>query len=62
VVVGDDYQIDVVGAKKAGLRAIWFNPAGLPCPMAPPIHGDEVQLMADLLAAVERLSARSRSQ
>ncbi|MFO7899084.1 MAG: HAD family hydrolase [Planctomycetota bacterium] len=25
--VGDDFELDVVGAKAAGMRAIWFNPA-----------------------------------
>jgi len=26
--VGDSYEIDVVGAKKAGMQACWFNPTG----------------------------------
>lgn len=29
VMVGDDYIKDIVGAKLAGWKAIWFNPAGL---------------------------------
>lgn len=28
--VGDHYQDDIAGAQGAGLRAIWFNPAGVP--------------------------------
>jgi putative hydrolase of the HAD superfamily len=27
--VGDSYKADVLGAKKAGMRACWFNPGGL---------------------------------
>ena len=30
--VGDSYESDVVGAKKAGMRACWFNPDGLRLP------------------------------
>ncbi|KAG8747809.1 hypothetical protein FRC10_011254 [Ceratobasidium sp. 414] len=26
--VGDEYHADVVGAREAGLRSIWFRPAG----------------------------------
>ncbi|MCR4391849.1 MAG: HAD-IA family hydrolase [Candidatus Acetothermia bacterium] len=46
--VGDSYGSDVVGAKGAGLRAIWYNPAGMPCPFAHPIHDGEVQTLGDL--------------
>lgn len=28
VMVGDDYEADVCGAKAVGLRTIWFNPLG----------------------------------
>ena len=30
--VGDSYERDVLGAKKAGMRACWFNPRGLRLP------------------------------
>lgn len=30
--IGDHPQDDIAGAQAAGLRAIWFNPAGLPWP------------------------------
>lgn len=30
--VGDDPVQDVAGARRAGLRAVWFNPRGLPWP------------------------------
>ncbi len=32
VMVGDSWENDVVGAHAAGIRAIWFNPAGEPPP------------------------------
>ena len=32
VMVGDSWAADVVGARAAGIRAIWFNPAGTPAP------------------------------
>ncbi|MBC7264593.1 MAG: HAD family hydrolase [Chloroflexi bacterium] len=55
VVVGDDYQTDVIGAKEAGLRAIWFNPSGASCPLAHPLHDAEVRTMAELPTALENL-------
>lgn len=32
VMVGDSWQMDVVGARAAGIRAIWFNRLGVPSP------------------------------
>lgn len=32
VVVGDSWESDILGARRAGIRAIWFNPRGLPRP------------------------------
>lgn len=58
VVVGDDYQTDVVGAKKAGLKAIWFNPTVASYPLAHPLHDAEVRTMAELPTVLENLSAR----
>lgn len=34
VMVGDSWAADVEGARAAGIRAIWFNPAGAPVPDA----------------------------
>jgi len=53
--VGDDYRVDIVGAKAAGLRAIWFNPSAAPCPLLHPQHDAEVRTMAQLPAAVADL-------
>ncbi len=48
VMVGDSYFTDMVGAKVAGLRAVWFNPAGSPCPLVHPVHDAEIRVLADL--------------
>jgi HAD superfamily hydrolase (TIGR01549 family) len=32
VMIGDSWAADVEGARAAGVRAIWFNPLGLPAP------------------------------
>ena len=32
VMVGDSWAADVIGARGAGIRAIWFNPQHLPSP------------------------------
>jgi HAD superfamily hydrolase (TIGR01509 family) len=32
VMVGDSWEADVAGARAAGIRAIWFNPLGVPTP------------------------------
>lgn len=42
VMVGDSWRSDVLGAHQAGIRAIWLNRAGTPCP--------DPQLALELLA------------
>lgn len=32
VMVGDSWQVDVIGARNAGIRPVWFNRDGLPKP------------------------------
>ena len=32
VMVGDSWDADVVGARRCGIRAVWFNPLRLQCP------------------------------
>lgn len=29
LVIGDDYEVDIVGAMRAGIRQVWYNPKGL---------------------------------
>jgi HAD superfamily hydrolase (TIGR01509 family) len=31
IMVGDEYAVDVLGALRAGLRGVWFNPKDLTC-------------------------------
>lgn len=53
VMVGDDYRIDIVGAKNAGMLTIWFSEAGqeaqAPCADA------VINSMMDLVPAVKAL-------
>lgn len=32
VMIGDSWSADILGARTAGIRAIWYNPLGRPCP------------------------------
>lgn len=32
VMIGDSWSADILGARAAGIRALWFNPLGRPCP------------------------------
>jgi HAD superfamily hydrolase (TIGR01549 family) len=32
VMVGDSWDADIVGARRSGMRAVWFNPQHVPCP------------------------------
>jgi len=52
VMIGDDYAADVAGAKAAGLRGVWFNPAGAACPDSHPLYDAVVTELADLPAAL----------
>ncbi|OGO62581.1 MAG: hypothetical protein A2029_13700 [Chloroflexi bacterium RBG_19FT_COMBO_47_9] len=56
VMVGDDYQADILGAKQAGLHAIWYNPSASPCPLDHPMHDAEIQAMSELPATVRKLT------
>ncbi len=53
--VGDDYAADVSGARQARLRAVWYNPAALNCPLPLPQHDAEVRDLAELAAALEHI-------
>jgi putative hydrolase of the HAD superfamily len=37
VMIGDSWPADIEGARRAGIRALWFNPTGRPCPV--PLDG-----------------------
>jgi putative hydrolase of the HAD superfamily len=51
--VGDTWADDVEGARAAGLRAAWYNPAGTPRPEAADDGIIEIRELADLLSALD---------
>jgi len=51
VMVGDSWPIDIAGATRAGLRAVWLNRTGEPCPDA---------LLAAEIRSLEPTAAVSR--
>ena len=56
VMVGDRTDNDVGGAKRAGLRAVWFNPSHAPLPEGAMPADAEVARLSELPAALIRLS------
>ena len=55
VMIGDDYAADVAGAKAAGLRGVWFNPAAAACPDPHPLYDAVLSTMAELPAALANI-------
>ena len=55
VMIGDDYQGDILGAKNAGLRAIWFNPSGSLAPSPHPQYDAEVLHLEGLPPVIANL-------
>jgi putative hydrolase of the HAD superfamily len=53
VLIGDLYNWDVVGAKQAGWKAVWYNPRHEPCPGCLPFHDIEIDAMGQLPAALD---------
>lgn len=48
VMVGDKFSEDILGAKRAGWKAIWYNPKGESAPGLLPLQDGEIQQMSDL--------------
>lgn len=46
--IGDDPDLDIIGAKQAGMRAIWFNPGADPWPGGP-APDVEIRRLTDLI-------------
>jgi FMN phosphatase YigB (HAD superfamily) len=44
----DDYPVDILDPKLAGLRAIWYNPTGFPGPEDRQMHDPEIHSMSEL--------------
>jgi len=55
VMVGDDFRQDVIGARLAGWKAVWFNPSCRPCASLLPLHQAEISRLPELLAALTEL-------
>jgi putative hydrolase of the HAD superfamily len=55
LMLGDDYQVDVLGAYQAGWRTVWFNPGGRACPGLAPLQDTDLYQMANLPDALTRL-------
>ena len=55
LMVGDDYQVDVLGAYLAGWRTLWYNPAVHACPGLAPLQDTDLYQMNDLPATLLRL-------
>ncbi|MBM3333090.1 HAD family hydrolase [Candidatus Sumerlaeota bacterium] len=55
IYVGDSPELDVVGAKNAGARVVWFNPSGqtYPAGLAPPDF--EISDLGELVGVIERI-------
>ncbi len=67
VMVGDGTTNDIAGARRAGMRTIWYNPTKRRFPDGAPPPDAVVRKLADLPAAVDRLAGvtpekRSRKQ
>jgi len=56
VMVGDDYQVDILGAKAAGWHALWYNPAHLAQAGMIPLHDREISDMRHLPDALAKLT------
>jgi putative hydrolase of the HAD superfamily len=54
VMIGDAWQNDIIGARAAGIRAIWLNRYGVPCP--DPSLASEISAFEPLEAVFALLS------
>lgn len=52
--VGDHYDHDVIGAKKARMRACWFNPQGLSVPHSSPEFDFQIRFLNEILDLLAR--------
>lgn len=57
VMVGDDYERDVLGAHAAGLRTVWFDETGDRQPPAAAVHDERIASMSELPAVIASLDA-----
>jgi hypothetical protein len=55
IMIGDSYRADMLGAKNAGWKAVWYNPGWEAAPALLPFHDAEVQDLRNLPLALNRL-------
>jgi HAD superfamily hydrolase (TIGR01549 family) len=53
VMVGDSWAADILGARGAGIRPVWYNPAGTPQPEGGPVR--ELRSFLPTRAAIETI-------
>jgi putative hydrolase of the HAD superfamily len=58
IMIGNDYEKDIIGANQAGIQAIWYNQDQI---HKPPFLGSIIQSMNELSKAVEKLAGLSQS-
>jgi len=58
IMVGDDYEADIAGAQRAGLRTVWYNPTGTAVPAGSVLPDEQISSLEDLPRAIERLERR----
>ncbi|NOZ60365.1 MAG: HAD family hydrolase [Calditrichaeota bacterium] len=54
IMVGDDYEKDIIGAKQAGLWTIWFNQNGKTTASKYPYHDFEINSLLQIPEILER--------
>lgn len=54
IMIGDDFAVDMLGAKAAGWRSIWLNPDGEMASALLPLHDAEIRHLRDLPAALQQ--------
>lgn len=53
VMIGDDYENDIIGAKQAGIWTIWFNPDGKVVESDYPYHDFEISSLSSILTILK---------
>lgn len=49
IMVGDDFEIDILGAKEAGIDQVWFNPHGKESDFQPTFEVKRIRELQDIL-------------
>jgi putative hydrolase of the HAD superfamily len=61
MMVGDDFRADILAARRAGLRAVWYNPSGMASSPLPPVQNVEIADMAFLPQVLAGLDAHGKT-